>query len=228
MSHRVGVAITTQNRRDILDRFVPLWQSVTEGRAELVIIDDASMDPVQPMNGVHVVRNGSMLGVAGSKNRCIATLMDLGVEHLFLADDDMGPISHSALDVYINDPMPHLMHCWGSKRHIRSDGRYSYWSHPRGVLLYVERRVVESVGGMRLEFGRWGGEHVEWSRRIHAAGFTPEPFMDTVRSTGLWECLDYTRRHESTVSTAERAATKDMRNSLASRFAGSREFVPYW
>lgn len=226
-SGRIGVAITTQNRRDILEQSIHNWKLHLPPGSPLVVVDDASNNPVQDMDGVVVARHDSMKGIAASKNRCLAELMSLNMDHLLLADDDAWPIDSRWADIYVNDPMPHLMHCWGSKRHIRSDGRYSYWTHPRGVLLYVDRRVVDAVGGMRLEFGRWGGEHVEWSRRIHAAGFTPEPFMDTVRSTGLWECLDYTRRHESTVSAADRASTKDLRNSLASRFAGSREFVPY-
>lgn len=223
----IGVAITTQNRREILERSIYNWKLHLPPDSPLVIVDDASNNPVPHMDGVVVVKHESMKGIAASKNRCLAELMTLGARHLLLADDDAWPIDSRWADIYTNDPMPHLMHCWGSKRKIRDDGQYTYWSHPRGVLLYVERRVVERVGGMRTEFGRWGGEHVEWSRRIHACGFTPEPFMDTVRSAGLWECLDYTRRHESTVSAADRAATKDHRNALSSKFTGSTDFVAY-
>lgn len=122
------------------------------------------------------------------------------------------------------------MHCWGKSRLIGDDttSGLTVWNWPRGVLLYAERRVIERVGGMRLDFGRWGGEHGEWSKRIHAAGLTRYEFADlAVMKQGTWHALDYTKAHPSTVSAQERRRGLRGSPALIKRFAGSTDFVEY-
>lgn len=204
----VGVAISTHARPAILQRALNGWAAVLPDL--LVVTHDVAGD-----------------GVAVTKNRGLAALMDAGCEHLFLVDDDVWPISDRWLE-YVETPALHLMHCWGQSRFVEHDNGYSVWSWPRGVALYVHRSVVERVGGMRTEFGRWGGEHVEWSRRIHAAGLTPHPFMDLAAArSGIWHCEDYTRRTPSTVGEQERRASAGRRKMLYRRYDGSAEHVPY-
>lgn len=205
----IGVAISTHRRPHVLAQSLAGWAHAMPDL--LVVTHDVTGE-----------------GVAATKNRGIAALMDAGVEHLFLADDDMWPTSPDALTRYADDPEPHLMHCWGKRRLIADDGHYTTWTHPRGVLLYAHRSVVEAVGGMRTEFGRWGGEHVDWSRRIHAAGLTRHRYADlSVATSGLWHCEDYTRRTPSTVTQAEREASRDHRHALYERYRDVVGFVPY-
>lgn len=167
-------------------------------------------------------------GIAATKNRGIAALMDEGCDHLFLADDDVWPTSKNWAQPYVADPEPHLMHCWGRSRFISDDGRYTTWTHPRGVLLYAERRVIEAVGGMRLEFGRWGGEHVEWSQRIHAAGLTKHLYADlAIARNGIWHALDVARSIPSSVSTADRQAYERRKGELFTRFGGTTDYVDF-
>ncbi len=205
----VGVAISTHRRAEVLSRALAAWALYMPD--VVVVTHDVHGD-----------------GVAVTKNRGLAALMDAGCEHLFLADDDVWPVTPRWWRHYAADTEPHLMHCWGKSRLKSDDGEHTVWSWPRGVLLYAHRSVVDRVGGMRPEFGRWGGEHVEWSRRIHAAGFTAHPFQDvTVARTGVWYAEDYTRKVASTVSQRERAASEATRHELYSRFRGSSDFVPY-
>lgn len=204
----IGVAISTHRRPHVLTQSLAGWAHAMPDL--LVVTHDVTGE-----------------GVAATKNRGIAALMDAGCEHLFLVDDDMHPTSPDALTRYADDPEPHLMHCWGKSRLISDDGHYTTWTHPRGVMLYVHRSVVEAVGGMRTEFGRWGGEHVDWSRRIHAAGLTRHRYADLSDTRGLWHCEDYTRRAPSTVSAAERQASKASRHALYEKYRGVVEFVDY-
>ena len=206
---KVGVAISTHRRPVVLGRALAEWAKVLPD--VLVVNHDVAGD-----------------GVAATKNRGIAALMDAGCDHLFLADDDMWPISPHWSHLYVEDDEPQLMHCWGGHRLMADDRQYTTWRWPRGVLLYAERRVIERVGGMRLEFGRWGGEHVEWSQRIHNAGLTKAQYADlTVARRGVWQCLDYTRNHRSTMSQADRKSAEDGYDELFARFAGSTDFVEY-
>jgi hypothetical protein len=205
----IGVAISTHQRPQILARALAQWAHHMPD--VLVVTHDVHGD-----------------GVAATKNRGIAALMQAGCDHLFLADDDIWPINNNWSTPYVHDAQPHLMHCWGKRRLMFTQGNHTVWSHPRGVLLYVQRHVIATVGGMRLDFGRWGGEHVEWSRRIHSAGFTTYPFTDvTAARDGIWHCEDYTRATPSTLNDTERAAGLAHERAIRERFTNSQDFVEY-
>jgi hypothetical protein len=106
--------------------------------------------------------------------------------------------------------------CWGKGRLARASiheerGNYATWTWPRGVMLYVRREVVSKIGGMDERFGPGGHEHVEWSKRIHAAGFTPADFCTppvyahvskvgrAMGAHSLWHCEDMPREGEHTM-----------------------------
>lgn len=98
---RLGVAITTHNRRDVLLNALTHWIEHTSADVPIVVVDDGSDEPlclegwrgipVHRVPSVSVVRHPLPMGIAVAKNRCIAELMDLGCDHLFLADDDVWP-----------------------------------------------------------------------------------------------------------------------------------------
>jgi hypothetical protein len=205
----IGVAISTHQRPHILAKALGEWAKYMPDI--LVVIHDI---------------NGE--GIAATKNRSITALMDAQCEHLFLADDDVWPITSHWADHYTQDPELHLMHCWGQRRLISNDGHYTTWKHPRGVLLYLDRKVVETVGGMRPEFGKWGGEHVEYSQRIHNAGLTTNQYADlSVCAQGVWHAEDYTRMTPSSVSDEDRIAYVQRKRVLFRTFAGSKGYVEY-
>lgn len=218
----IGVAVSTFRRPNILKQALRAWRQHAPD-VEVIVNHDDERSP---------------RGVAATKNDGIAALMDAGVEHLFLVDDDTWPASPNWADPYVADPLPHLMFCWGRKRRTGMTDRYTYWSHPRGVMLYAHRSVIERVGGMRLEFGRWGSEHVEWSQRIHNAGLTPQPFIDLVVSPTLWHAEDMGRPGESGAMLARRRRNlttvprhlrtdRTVRLALLDRYRDSADFVEY-
>lgn len=205
----IGVAISTHARPHVLARALEHWAKYMPDL--LVVTHDVNGD-----------------GVAATKNRGIAALMDAGCDHLFLADDDIWPICPQWAKPYVDDREPHLMHCWGKRRLLRYDGAHTLWMHPRGVLLYVQRHVIDTVGGMRLDFGRWGGEHVEWSRRIHNAGHTTYPFADVaIAQHGIWHAEDYTRATPSTLTADQRETGLAHERTIRGQFIGSTDFVSY-
>lgn len=219
----IGVAVSTFRRPQMLARSLAAWRRLLPDHATLIVNED---DPDRPR------------GVAATKNAGIAALMHAGVDHLFLVDDDTWPKAPNWWQPYVDDELPHLMFCWGRKRRLSADDHYTTWSHPRGVMLYAQRSVIDRVGGMRTEFGRWGSEHVEWSRRIHNAGLTPSPFTDLTVSPKLWHAEDMGRPRESTAALAARRRKLTtvpesdrtaiaVRRALLEKHAESAEFVPY-
>lgn len=189
---RVGVAISTtgdEHRFDLLRRCVVGWHVNLPCEASLFVTvdgDDAAVARValavkEWTGGVYqvghnlntvgtplVIPRDGRLGVAVNKNTGLELLMNVGVEHLFLSDDDAWPINPFAADCHTNGYEPHSMVNWGGHR-LKQD----VWDWPRGAVLYARRDVVLRVGGMVEAFGPGGHEHVEWSRRIHQHGLTP-------------------------------------------------------
>lgn len=198
----------------------------------------------QPLDN-REVREGR-LGVAVNKNTGIEYLMESGVEHLFLCDDDARPIRRQALDLHVKWRYPHSMVCWGRGRRVPTSTDYAKWSWPRGVLLYARRGVIDTVGGMDERFGPGGHEHVEWSRRIHQAGLTPSPFLsplvyargDARGAAAYWACEDMPKPGEWAAETARRRAGitsvrrrdgdwAEIEKIMVER-DGRPGFVPYW
>lgn len=222
----VGVAIsTTGTRPAALERAVAMWEN-------------AGLEPV-------VTYDLERDGVAVTKNRGIAALMDSGVEHLFLADDDMHPLQRFSWTRYVDDPARHLSLSWGKRRSkgtvVNARGQWSAWEWPRGVLLYAHRSVIEKVGGMRTEYGHGGHEHVDFSRRVFQAGLGPahaDPFCDLVQDPRDWfHCEDWQRPGETPtqlqarrrrITTVKRtAADRKWIAELWAKYDGDTSFVEY-
>lgn len=218
---KIGVAVTTHNRPEVRSRCVAGWRRHLPEDTTFVVVDDASDPPAEA-----TFRFETNAGVARAKNKSIELLMDAGVDHLFLADDDCWPSIDDWWRPYTDSDAPHLMHLRPQQPHW-SDGQVWASRNPNGCLLYVRRPVVDRVGGMRLDFGLWGSEHGEWSRRIHNAGFTSHPFLDVVGSDRVWCSLDFRKQVVSTLTQAEKNATWALRKRLRNKYAHSTDFVPY-
>lgn len=243
-SGQIGVAISTtgdEHRLGFLEAAVHHWRKAlplgsvivvtVDGDEQALVRVGAIVDNAGPPGhggGVTVqvgqvgpgipdrlrYRDGK-LGVAVNKNTGIEWLMDAGVDHLFLCDDDTYPLSRYALHAHTEMGQRHSMVSWGKHRmktitHANESERYVEWTWPRGVMLYVQRPVIDIVGGMDERFGPGGHEHVEFSRRIHQAGLTPVPYLTPLAystQTGtarLWHCEDMRRPDESSVNNGHR------------------------
>lgn len=206
----IGVAISTHARPDVLARSLAAWAACMPD--VLVVTHDVAGE-----------------GIAVTKNRGISALMDAGCEHLFLLDDDVWPKVPEPWAPYIASPLPHLLYCRPNHPVKWTDGVHRDASQPNGVMCYVTRDVIDRVGGMRVEFGRYGTEHGEWSRRIHNAGFTPRPFVGLVNETAraTWHALDFEEGVESTVDRAAFDRDWPRRNAIRKKHWRSTEFVDY-
>lgn len=215
---RIGVAVTTRNRPEVLAQALEAWGKYLPDGAELVIVDDASDEPAKGAT----YRFEQNVGVARAKNKCMELLADRGVEHLFLFDDDAWPITADWWKPYVASPEPHLMFAWGDI-HYQVDGLIGYqW--PKGCMLYAERRVLDRVGGMDPVFGLWGCEHMSWSDRIHNAGLTTCRYQDVPDSHELIQSLDRWGEIETSVPLEVRLAANTQARDAA-RYSDA--FIPY-
>lgn len=261
MSGRVGAVISTtgeEHRMKFLETSVENWAKALPREAPLFITVDGSDEEYERVQSLlekdstlvsglirTATHTNDRQGVAASKNMGIELLMGTGCEHLFLSDDDASPLTHDALGLHINLGIPHSMVCWGAHRLERVEGHRAEWSWPRGVMLYVQRPVIERVGGMIEAFGPGGHEHVEWSRRIFQAGLTPCLYpspafysMNNGRGAyGLWDCVDMPKpgehmtswqmRKNRNTSVKRREGDWPRIEALMAAWDGDTSFVPY-
>src|SRR5690606_3160073 len=154
---------------------------------------------------------------------CIELLMAAGVDHLFLADDDVFPKDADWWRPYVESGEPHLMLTWGETAYFKRGDLRGY-PNPRGCLLYAERRVIDRVGGMDPAFGKWGSEHISWSDRIHSAGLTTCRYQDVEGAGDHFTALDRTESVKSSVPPEWKHGAKV---ALLEEKRYSDEFVPY-
>lgn len=229
---RIGVGITTHNRPDVARRTVEQWRRYLPDDSVLVVVDDASDVPF-PGATYRFKRNA---GIARAKNKCLELLDDAGCSEFFLSDDDTYPVTKQWWRPYVESPEPHLMRIFKDLRKgpplndvavVYQDAQHVAYTHPRGCLLYANRVVLERVGGMNPEFGRWGWEHVDWSNRIHNARLTTWAFTDVVNSDKLIESLDELCAVPRSVDRKIRNRLVERNESLYYSYQGSDHFIPY-
>ncbi len=79
---RIGIAITTHNRPDVLKRAIEQHVKHLPAGALVVVIDDGSKPAAVVPDCVQLRRHETSLGIVASKNASLTALMDAGCEHL--------------------------------------------------------------------------------------------------------------------------------------------------
>lgn len=197
--------------------------------ANIIVVDDASTVPVQEAT----YRFDMNVGIAGAKNKCLELLE--GYDHIFLFDDDTYPVCDGWEQPYIDSPEPHLMyifmHLIRQRLHdsteIFRDSKLHAYSHPRGCMLYLDRKVLDVVGGMDTRYGRWGYEHVDYSNRIYNAGLTSFRYADVVGSNKLIHSGDEHIEVKSSVPSAEKISSANITLEHFKRNYKSRAYCNY-
>lgn len=194
---KIGVAISTRNRRDIFNECYRNWKKMLPDGSALVVVDDASDVPCRQAN----TRFETQQGISKTKNECIRLLRLMGCTHLFLSDDDVWPKRGDWYEPYINSGEKHLSlsfqhnsagDMYANDVFVRAK-RDKYWVYnaPNGCLIYLHSDVVDAVGGYDEDFRIWGLEHRDFSMQVHRAGVTTRPFMDVPNGIDYFHSLDY-------------------------------------
>lgn len=196
---RIGIAITTHNRADVLKRAIEQHQKHLPAGALLVVVDDGSKPAAIAPDGVQLLRHETSLGIVASKKASLSALMDVGCEHLFLWDDDAWPIADNWHLPYIESPEPHLAYQFldlagcnklNDMAELYRDDKHVAYTGQRGVMLYYHRSAIEKVGGFDPVYGRGMYEHPDLALRIHNAGLTSWAFADVIGSEKLIHSMD--------------------------------------
>ena len=216
---RVGIAITTHQRPEVLKRAIDQHMKHLPAGALVVVVDDGSSPGAVVPSGVQLLRHDKSLGIVASKNASLSVLMEAGCEHLFLWDDDAWPIADDWHQPYIESQEPHLAYQFldlagrnklNDLAVLYRDERHVAYTGQRGVMLYYHRSAIEKLGGFDSVYGRGMYEHSDFALRIHNAGLTTWAYADVTGSEKLIHSLD---EHEA----VERSVPKPDRVALVER-----------
>jgi glycosyltransferase involved in cell wall biosynthesis len=178
---RLGIAITTFNRCEMVLDLVRTIRELTTGLYDLVICDDGSSDKTVELlraSGEKVIA-GSNRGIAWNKNRGTFYLLNVArcdvVIHL---DDDIIPNIDGWQDYWIKSAWE-----YGHVNNSPPEFRSSILSGSEtpedpglattisGWAFAYSRVALTAIGFMDLRFGRYGHEHSDLSFRAVRAGF---------------------------------------------------------
>lgn len=228
---KIGIGITTHNRRDVFNKtYEQTLKYLPEG-ATLVLVDDGSEEPVKEAT----FRFETAQGIARAKNKCFELLEDN--DFIFLLDDDILIKQHGWHELYINaykrSNCNHFSLTWDRKSNGKGNGNrlikktkdLRVYSNPSGVMLFFTKKCLETVGGFDTNFGSYGHEHVELSRRIFNAGLTPYPFCDVHVGLKYFYPLDYYGETRSSVTNRKELIIGN--NEYLKSQLNSKEFKPY-
>ncbi|HBR5116930.1 glycosyltransferase family 2 protein [Klebsiella pneumoniae] len=235
---RIGIAITTYNRPDVLKRAIDQHMKHLPAGALLVVVDDGSNPAAVVPSGVQLLRQDTSVGIVASKNASLTALMDGGCEHLFLWDDDAWPIADDWHLPYIESPEPHLAYQFldlAGRNKLNDiavlyrDEQHVAYTGQRGVMLYYRRSAIEKVGGFDPVYGRGMYEHSDLALRIHNAGLTTWAYADVTGSEKLIHSLDEHEAVERSVPRPDRQALVERNVKIHNerRDAGFTGYVEY-
>lgn len=227
----IGVAISTRNRYGIFKKSYDQWKRFLPKAAKLVVVDDASAEPVPEAD----YRFPYNAGIAATKNKCIQLLIESGCDEIFLSDDDCYPIHRNWYVPYIESKVKHMSMTFTSTVKGNPSGSMTIGAHegcvaynkPCGCMIYINRSVIEKIGGFDVDYPLWGMEHVDFSQRAFNAGLTPHPFLDVPNSTVLFHSMDY---HHEGVAAVPRLIKNQLVAHNRERFEKrkkSSEYMPY-
>ncbi|HDW3275911.1 TPA: glycosyltransferase family 2 protein [Enterobacter asburiae] len=221
-SSRIGIAITTHNRPEVLKRAIEQHMKHLPSGALVVVVDDGSKPAAVVPDNVKLLRHEQSCGIVASKNASLTALVEAGCEHLFLWDDDAWPIADNWHLPYIESPEPHLAYQFldlAGPRKINDmtvlyrDDNHIAFTGQRGVMLYYHRSAIEKVGGFDPVYGRGMYEHPDLALRIHNAGLTSWAFADVVGSEKLIHSMDEHEEGARSIPRPEREAL-DKKNAV--------------
>lgn len=223
----IGVAITTHNRRDTALDTVAKWRDMLPTKAIIIVVDDASDEPYPNAD----YRFDTNVGIAKAKNKCIELLIEKGCDELFLADDDCYPTSADWWKDYVDSPYPLLSYTFSfvgrniqnGNRLIKNEGSHKWYSNPCGCMVYINKIVVDKIGGYDDQYSLYGDEHLDYAIRAKNVGLIPYAYIDVANP--LFYCLDQLGNYRTSRMDVAPQSYLSHRRLLQKK--NSTSFLPY-
>jgi len=189
MNLNIGVGVSSYLRpTEALEVCNSLLREMA-GRSDHRFITVCSADEESPVGYDQIARDFGLItglngGVAANKNRLLRHFSKLDCDVVFLIEDDLQINQTGWLDMYCQalqeTGMGHLT--WLSPDYRKpltgilklKDMTIGLYGHEvNGVFMVMTRECIQRVGAFDEGFGRYGAEHMDYSRRCYHAGLYP-------------------------------------------------------
>jgi GT2 family glycosyltransferase len=153
---KIGIGITTYNRDWCYKQCL---SSIPRGEIDLlVIVNDGLNHYVNDNDGDIVIKNSSQEGVSKSKNKALKELIEKGIEHIFLIEDDILIKNKNVFKEYIKAAQSTGIHhlCFekiaGNEKTLKytleqPDGvKIGFYHNPQGAFMYVNANLIKKLG----------------------------------------------------------------------------------
>ena len=188
-----------------------------------------------PNAEIHVNTDHNKEGIARAKNRCIEWALSTQAEHIFLFDDDCYPVKNGWHLPFIEGGQSHSMAIFDKLSNGISNGNiyketangYDRFINPCGICMYYTKACLQAIGGMDIQYGTYGHEHVGHSYRAHNAGYCDYRFQSPVGIMSYLYSLDQHRTTSSTIDPVQRSIQCEIGRPVIREEKTSREWKPY-
>lgn len=132
--------------------------------------------------------NSDQTTIAKDKNKLIKQLYEADCDYIFLFDEDCFPIKKGweqfFIDGCLKTGIQHFVLCTPvTALYQNGNEDVSCYLTGTGCMLFLTRKVIETVGYINPSYGKYGYEHVAYSHRIRMSGLTPAWYV----SLNGWE-----------------------------------------
>lgn len=188
---KIGIGVVTYNRPQYLKQCL---QGVKKLKADSVYVHDDHSD--KPYAGVipgEYYYSPKNKGVAKSKNWLFKKLLKDGCTYIFLLEDDVIPVSKSAVWGYIGAARESGLHHYNFAHHGPANkdgpldvrGKSAFYPHFVGAWSMYTSTCLEDVGLMDENFhNAW--EHVEHTFRLAKKHYTTWPLAADAKESYKW------------------------------------------
>lgn len=185
---QIGIGVTTYKRPEVLHNWIKYFNLYAPQNVVLSVADDG----------------GERKGIAARKNENLRELKDC--DHIFLFDDDCHPINLGWEKLFIETGEEHLLYLketgiiekvGGYRKRNQNLGSIKYsnyieiFNNCGGVMMYLTKKAVETVGAFDERFGLYGYEHADYSIRCNRAGLTANPYQSPSGASDYIRALDW-------------------------------------
>lgn len=166
---KIGISCITYNRPLHLQHWIKQVAENSPEDAVIHIAEDTDKD---------------RRGVAYRSNECLRKLRDC--DFIFILNDDCFPVKKNWTDLFIRSSIEtghqhYQLQKESNETKIIAVARdtenpdtipVGIFDNSNGCFLFFTKHCIETVGGFNEDFGIYGYEHSDLSRRIHQAGLT--------------------------------------------------------
>lgn len=128
-----------------------------------------------------IIFNTDQISIARDKNKLIKQLYVLGCDYIFIFDDDTFPIKDGWAEFFVDAAEKNCVNHFvlandfhfGSGKKLCED--LTSYESGAGCMLFLTRKVIETVGYINTAYGKYGWEHLSYSYRIFRGALAPSP-----------------------------------------------------